>query len=250
LTQTIYAIGDIHGHLDQLKRVHALIDQDQIAQGIKGAKVVHIGDLTDRGRNSRGVIEHLLNGRASGKNWTVIKGNHDRLFQKFVDEPSWVDHRLRSDYNWLHPRMGGQETLASYGINATAERSWLDLATEARDTVPATHIDFLRDLPLYHQHDDLLFVHAGIRPDVEIGDQDKDDLMWIRAGFLDHTASFGPLVVHGHTMVHTVENHGNRLNIDTGAGRGDALSGVVIEGRQIWVLEPQGRRLLSPQTPA
>jgi serine/threonine protein phosphatase 1 len=246
LSNPIYAIGDIHGHLDQLRRVHDLIGRDQLAQGLSNAPVVHIGDLTDRGPNSRGVIEFLMTGRAAGQNWTVIKGNHDRFFQMFVEDPNWSDKRLRTDLNWLHPRMGGLETLASYGIDATAERSWLDLATEAQGAVPPSHIEFLASLPLYYQTEGLLFVHAGIRPGIAIVDQVEDDLMWIRDGFLDHTGSFGHLVIHGHTMVHQVDYRSNRLNIDTGAGRGDDLSAVVIEDGQVYLLSPQGRTLLRP----
>lgn len=250
MNMAIYAIGDIHGHLDELLRVHELITMDQAKFSHQGASTVHIGDLTDRGPDSKGVLDHLITGRADGQPWIVIKGNHDRLFHKFYDDPNWVDRRLRSDLTWLHTRMGGLNTLASYGVDATAELGLLDLWAQAREKVPAAHMDFLRDLPLYHEHLELLFVHAGIRPGVAISHQVEGDLMWIRDDFLNHKASFGSLVVHGHTMVHQVEHHGNRLNIDTGAGRGDALSAVVIEEGKAWVLEQQGRRLLNPQTTA
>ncbi|NOX73778.1 MAG: serine/threonine protein phosphatase [Alphaproteobacteria bacterium] len=246
----IYAIGDIHGHINQLKRVHELIERDQATQGYDNAKVVHIGDLTDRGPDSRGVIQHLIDGREAGKNWITIKGNHDRFFQMFVEDPDWSDRCLRPELTWLHPRMGGLETLKSYGIDATAQRNWFDLATEAQGKVPPDHTEFLRDLPLYHEHDELLFVHAGLRPGIAIKDQNADDLMWMREPFLAHKASFGPLVIHGHTMVSGVEHHGNRVNIDTGAGRGNDLSAVLIEGRKVWLLEQHGRRLLEPQKTA
>jgi diadenosine tetraphosphatase ApaH/serine/threonine PP2A family protein phosphatase len=246
MTKPVYAIGDIHGHLDQLQRVHSLIEQDQATQGYDNAPVVHIGDLTDRGPDSRGVIQHLIEGREAGKNWTIIKGNHDRFFQMFVQDPAWVDVHLRPELTWLHQRMGGLETLKSYGIEATANRSWLDLASEAQAKVPAAHTAFLRGLPLYHRHGELLFVHAGLRPDVPIEDQTETELMWMREPFLSHKGSHGSLVVHGHTMVDHVEHHGNRVNIDTGAGRGDDLSAVVIEGRQVFVLQDIGRQPLAP----
>jgi diadenosine tetraphosphatase ApaH/serine/threonine PP2A family protein phosphatase len=246
MTTPIYAIGDIHGHLDQLLRVHDLIEQDQAAQGYDNAPVVHIGDLTDRGPDSRGVIQHLIDGRAAGRNWIIIKGNHDRFFQMFVEDPNWVDTRLRPELTWLHQRMGGLETLKSYGIDATATRTWLDLASEAQAIVPPAQTAFLRGLPLYHQHEDLLFVHAGLQPNVAIEDQTENDLMWMREPFLSHKESHGPLIIHGHTMVDLVEHQGNRVNIDTGAGRGDDLSTVVIERRKVWLLTNTGRHLLAP----
>jgi diadenosine tetraphosphatase ApaH/serine/threonine PP2A family protein phosphatase len=246
MTTPVYAIGDIHGHLDQLLRVHELIEQDQAKQSYDNAPVVHIGDLTDRGPDSRGVIQNLIDGREAGKNWIIIKGNHDRFFQMFVQDPNWVDTHLRPELTWLHQRMGGLETLKSYGIDAIATRTWLDLASEAQAKVPAAHTAFLRGLPLYHRHEDLLFVHAGLRPAVALEDQAENDLMWMREPFLSHRESHGPLVIHGHTMVDQVEHHGNRVNIDTGAGRGDDLSAVVIEGRTLWLLTNTGRHLLEP----
>ncbi len=246
MSAPVYAVGDIHGHLDQLKRVHDLIERDQATHGHDNAPVVHIGDLTDRGPDSRGVIQHLLDGLAAGRNWITIKGNHDRFFQMFIENPDWTDRCLRPGLTWLHHRMGGLATLASYGIDASSSRTWHDLADEARAKVPAVHTAFLRSLPLYHEHCDVLFVHAGLRPNVPLKGQLEDDLLWIRDLFLGCQDSFGPLVVHGHTMVEQVQHHGNRINIDTGAGRGDELSAVVIEGRAVWKLEPHGRRALEP----
>ena len=59
----IYAIGDVHGQLDMLRGVHDLIERD----GGAGAQVVHVGDLIDRGPDSRGVVDHLLRGLQAGR---------------------------------------------------------------------------------------------------------------------------------------------------------------------------------------
>ena len=45
----IYAIGDIHGHLDRLKAAHALIAEDRARAGGAAGRTVHVGDLVDRG---------------------------------------------------------------------------------------------------------------------------------------------------------------------------------------------------------
>ncbi|MFN7053431.1 MAG: metallophosphoesterase, partial [Gemmobacter sp.] len=102
-----YAIGDIHGHLDLLKAAHALIAADRAAIGDTEAPVVHIGDLVDRGPDSRGVIDFLMQGQAMGAPWVVLKGNHDRLFTLFMADPHDSDACLRADLAWLHPRLGG-----------------------------------------------------------------------------------------------------------------------------------------------
>ena len=76
----IYAVGDIHGYLDQLDRALALIQAD----GGPDAQIVFVGDYTDRGPDSRGVIQRLLDGVNAGRPWHVLRGNHDRMFTRFV----------------------------------------------------------------------------------------------------------------------------------------------------------------------
>jgi serine/threonine protein phosphatase 1 len=87
-------------------------------------------------------------------------------------------------------------------------------------------------------------VHAGIRPGISLENQTETDLVWIRDRFLTATASFGPLVVHGHTAIDAATHYGNRLNLDSGAAYGGPLSAVVIEGRNAALLTRQGRQRL------
>lgn len=244
-TGPIYAVGDVHGHLDQLRRVHDLIEADRAGEGLRDASVIHIGDLCDRGPDTRGVIDFLLTGLAAGQPWTILKGNHDRMFARYLEPDAWHDPHLWPGLFWQHPRLGGLETLRSYGVevdDTVPDR----IHGQARQLVPDEHVEFLQTLPLMHRHGDIVFVHAGIRPGVALDEQWQDDLLWIRDEFLDDPRDHGAFVVHGHTMVPGVGHHGNRLNIDTGAGRGDALSVVVLEGRQVWQLTPRGRQPVVP----
>lgn len=243
-----YAIGDIHGHRDKLAALHGLIDSDRALCGDSDAPVVHIGDLVDRGPDSRGVIDYLLAGQENGAPWVMLKGNHDRMMQGFLDDPDYHDKGLRTDLHWLDPRLGGAETLASYGVTGAGERLLFDVFDEAQAKVPAAHRRFLNRLPAYYLRGTCLFVHAGVRPGVDLHDQTADDLLWIRKGFLEDGRDHGVLVVHGHTPVDAVTHHGNRLNIDTGAGYGKAMSAVVIEGRDVWQLTPKGRIAVRPET--
>lgn len=241
-----YAIGDIHGHLDKLQALHSLIAEDRRIYGAADAQVVHIGDLVDRGPDSRGVIDFLIAGLERGEDWVVLKGNHDRMFRGFLDDPDYHDPRLRRDLWWLHERLGGVTTLASYGIADAGERVLHDLCAEARGKVPPAHLAFLDMLRPWHLRGSTLFTHAGVRPGVDLHDQTEDDLLWIRNEFLNDDRDHGALIVHGHTPVPAVTHHGNRLNIDTGAGYGDALSGVVIEDTRIFQLTPSGRKEVRP----
>lgn len=246
--ERVYAVGDIHGHLDKLQAVHALIADDRAACGDQNAPVVHIGDLVDRGPDAKAVIDLLIDGQARGENWIVLKGNHDRMMEMFLRDPPMVDTQLLIDYNWLHPRIGGIETLASYGVEVPEGIRTYQLHPRARAAVPVAHRAFLRNLPSYHQIGDLFFAHAGIRPGVALVDQTEDDLIWIRKEFHISDADHGALIVHGHTPVKAVTHYGNRVNIDTGAGHGKTLSAVVIEGRDVWLLTPTGRVAIAPES--
>lgn len=245
-----YAIGDIHGQLDRLREAHALIAADRLRTGDAAAPVIHVGDLVDRGPDSRGVIDHLIAGLDAGAPWVVLKGNHDRMFSGFLDDFDYQDKGLRPELHWFDARLGGAATLASYGVGGVGERFISDIHAEALAKVPARHRAFLADLPLFHIGGAALFVHAGIRPGVDLHDQTADDLLWIRRDFLEDARDHGALVVHGHTVVDEPMHYGNRLNIDSGAGYGRALSAVVIEGRDAWLLTGTGRVAIVPRLQA
>ncbi|HSF63145.1 MAG TPA: metallophosphoesterase [Paracoccaceae bacterium] len=239
-----YAIGDIHGHLDLLRAAHDRIADDQARHG--PGQVVHLGDLVDRGPDCRGVVDWLMAGIAGGQDWVVLKGNHDRMCSLFLAAPPAQDPRLRGDLSWLHPRIGGAETLASYGVRSAADRPVAAVHADAVVAVPQAHRDFLAGLPVWHRANGCLFVHAGIRPGVPLAEQTEDDLLWIRDIFLDDPRDHGALVVHGHTAIDRPTHYGNRLNLDSGAAYGGPLSVVVIEGGRVFHLTDRGRQPLEP----
>jgi serine/threonine protein phosphatase 1 len=236
-----YAIGDIHGHLDRLIEAHRLIEADRAAHGQADAPVVHVGDLVDRGPDSRGVVDFLSRGTAEGKNWITLLGNHDRMFAGFLAHPDFHDPGLRQDLHWFDYRLGGEETLASYGVPDAGSRLLFDVHAEAQARVPAEHRRFLGTLQRHFLRGEALFVHAGVRPGVPLAEQTEDDLVWIRRGFLDDPQDHGALVVHGHTAIGEATHYGNRLNIDSSVAYGGTLSAVVIEGREAWLLTEEGR---------
>lgn len=239
----IYAIGDVHGELKMLQCAITHIEAD----GGADAQVVFLGDYVDRGAHSKGVIEFLIEGLAAGKNWLCLLGNHDRMFSLFMQNHPQADPRLPRQYTWLHDRLGGKQTLASYGIDAGDDDRFRDVHKRARATVPETHLEFLASLEYFHQEGDLLFVHAGIRPGVPLRQQDKNDLIWIRGDFLESKKQHPCLVVHGHTPVQAARHYGNRVCLDTGAGYGRQLTCAVFEGGDCWLLSEAGRTPLLPE---
>ena len=232
---TIYAIGDIHGHLDKLRAAHDLIEADRAREGTREAPVIHVGDLVDRGPDSAGVVGTLAELVAGDARCHVLLGNHDLMFREFLaTRPGrW------SDSPYLSSGIGGRSTLESYGLDTTLPARKLHDA--AQDAVPEAHRRFLAELPRLHETAECIFVHAGIQPGIPLAEQNPADLIWIRDQFLFDTRDHGRLVVHGHTPVARVEHHGNRLAIDTGAAWEGDLSAVVLEGREAWVLTGSGR---------
>lgn len=244
-----YIVGDIHGQLELLKAAHERIARDDAAHG-GGGQVIHVGDLLDRGPDSRGMVDYLMQGQAEGQPWTVLKGNHDRFLPRFVCDPAWIDPGLVSGKHWLdHASLGAAQTMASYGIESLG-RDHAEVLGEVMIKVPAAHLHWLDELPLWHLLPDALIVHAGIRPGVELALQAEQDLLWIRSGFLDDTTDHGLLVVHGHTVVDRVTHYGNRLAVDTGAAYGGPLSVVVLDETGQHLVGDAGREPIAHALPA
>jgi serine/threonine protein phosphatase 1 len=238
----LYAIGDIHGQSAELDRALSLVDTD----GGPDARIVFLGDYTDRGPDSRGVLDRLIAGRDDGRDWTFLKGNHDRMFEWFMEPEPRFETWLPVELGWLHPRLGGDTTLTSYGVEFTPRSRLSRVHADARARVPESHVAFLQSLALSHETDALFFAHAGIRPGVPLAEQAEEDLLWIRAEFHEHPGPHPKLVVHGHTPVDRAMHYGNRVNLDSGAGYGNPLSTAVFEGTDCWLLTDKGRVPLTP----
>ncbi|AVW92632.1 metallophosphoesterase family protein [Celeribacter baekdonensis] len=244
----IYAIGDIHGQLDMLKAAHKRIEADKVRVGDPDAKIIHLGDYVDRGPDSNGVIQYLMDGIAAGQPWLAIRGNHDRMFTRFVRHGIAHDAQIKSGKSWLHPALGGVETLASYGVEAK-DGDFELCHMRAHKGVPTAHLDFIENLPLTHQWGNYLFVHAGIRPGVALEDQEEEDLIWIREGWLDYHGTLPAMVVHGHTALDEPTHFGNRIDIDSGAGYGHPMTTLVIEHGHEEVVTETGRKPLTHAKP-
>jgi serine/threonine protein phosphatase 1 len=224
----IYAIGDIHGRADLLMETIAHIDDDLERRPIGHAVEVYLGDYIDRGPDSKSVID-LLAVRLVQNHAVCLRGNHEALMEGFLRDPS----NLRP---WL--QLGGMPTLASYGVELRREgiETQTDLHRRFRSSFPRAHQLFLQCLRYSFRCGDFLFVHAGIRPDTPIDQQDLHDLLWIRHEFLDSAEDHGNFIVHGHTPVPHPDIRHNRVNIDTGAWRTGTLTCIAIEGTTILVL--------------
>ena len=224
----LYAVGDTHGHLALARALFNRIEADLASAPVKRHRIVMLGDYCDRGPETRGLIDFLIE-RQNRHDMVFLLGNHD---QRLVEFPDMADEIGEA---FLH--FGGRETLASYGVDADGASSLRAAGKAFARAMPASHRRFFENALLSHEEGDYFFCHAGVKPGVPLASQEPKDLLWIRHEFLQHQGDFGKVVVHGHTPWNRVDIQPNRINVDTGAYETGILSCVVLEGRDIRVLQ-------------
>jgi serine/threonine protein phosphatase 1 len=226
-----YVVGDIHGRLDLLEALLDTIHSDLAERPPQKALLVFVGDLIDRGPSSAQVVERLRTYSHDGVRPVFLLGNHEEVLLRILDgEASLIE-------SWL--RFGGAQCLKSYGCDAGALTAMTDVQKleAVREAIPPEHVDFLKGFADTFRFGDYLFVHAGIRPGVDLEEQRQSDLRWIREPFLRDETDHGFVVVHGHTISQEVEERPNRIGIDTGAYATGILTALAIEGEERWLLD-------------
>jgi serine/threonine protein phosphatase 1 len=226
----IYAIGDIHGRLDLLDRLLAAIEADDANRPRADTQTIFLGDLIDRGPSSAQVVERTLALSKSGGNCRFLLGNHEEVFLK----------AMRGDQKALafFTRIGGRETITSYGVSEEEYRTsdYPELMAMLRERVPAEHLSFLESFEDLITIGDYAFVHAGIRPTELLAHQRPSDLRWIREEFLSHDGALEKVIVHGHTITEEVEMREYRIGLDTGAYKSGRLTAMGFEGNERWII--------------
>ncbi|NUR45119.1 MAG: serine/threonine protein phosphatase [Sphingomonas sp.] len=226
-----YAVGDIHGRVDLLEHLLAKIHADLQRRPARKTLLVFVGDLIDRGPSSAQVIERLRCYHRDGVKPVFLLGNHEEVMLRALAGDSTVVE------SWL--QFGGLQCLQSYGVTLAKlrGRSAEEVIEIVRAVVPREHVEFLETFADSCRFGDYLFVHAGIRPGIEVDQQSQSDLRWIREPFLFDERDHGFLVVHGHTITDEVEERPNRIGIDTGAYRSGLLTALAIEGTERWLID-------------
>jgi serine/threonine protein phosphatase 1 len=198
----IFVIGDIHGCFDKLRTLMRKIPID-----LKQDKLIFIGDYIDRGSQSFKVLEYLINLKKRSPDIIFLKGNHEAMLENYL---SGVDR-------FTYLRNGGQKTLDDY-LNQKVHTG--------SSPVPQDHMAFFKSLVIYHQTEDYIFVHAGLRKKIPLEEQKSEDLLWIRNAFISTDYDFGKRVIFGHTPFQKPLVEKNKIGIDTGAVFGNKLSCV------------------------
>ncbi|WP_018996651.1 metallophosphoesterase family protein [Hirschia maritima] len=219
----VYAIGDIHGRADLLKKLMEKIREDVAKSNDPETRnaVVFLGDYIDRGFQSRQVIDLLVGDEYKEFDLRFLKGNHEETFQEFL---------MNSGIGQRWSQYGGIETLVSYNVQPPRGRDNFDGWEQARldlvEKIPLSHRSFLETLEVCLVLGDYVFVHAGLRPGRSLEEQSEKDLMWIRDDFLYHKDAFEKVVVHGHTPINEPHRDFRRISVDTGAYMSSKLTAV------------------------
>lgn len=174
-----YAIPDLHGRLDLLERGVSRIVAHASNQT---ARVVTLGDYIDRGPNSRGVIEFLMNWSFPNLELIALRGNHEAMMWEACNnlvEVGW----------WI--KNGGAETLGSYGGEYR-------LGLPLQSMIPNRHLQWIDQLPLLHADFHRIFVHAGVDPRFPLKQQSNRTLLWKRYPKGANSGHGNRHVVHGH----------------------------------------------------
>ena len=219
-------ISDIHGCIDPLNQMLDLIEYNSIDD-----QLILLGDYVDRGPDSKAVVDKVIE-LVSLHHAIALRGNHD---QRFVD-------LINNDSTWIRSKFiehGGIQTLQSYcDINIVNNEISNEILNQAKDiikTLFAHHIDFLSQLPLYHEDHDHIYVHAGLNPNFkDWKNQPEHDFMYIKDEFIRHPfEDINKKVIFGHTR--TMDIHGtsdiwfskDKIGIDGGCAIGMQLNCLI-----------------------
>jgi len=208
-------VGDIHGCLDMLKRLVDKIGWDPGAD-----RLIFIGDYIDRGENSKGVIDFIIELKKDSQFVQCLIGNHEQMF---------LDYLSGSDLNSFIMN-GGLTTLRSY---KQAQRE------AGEPLIPASHLDYLTSLVTMVELDEYYVVHAGFRPGRPVEEQDLFDMVWIRDEFIYSNYDFGKTVIFGHTPLYAPMVLESKIGIDTGAVYGNRLTCLEVPERRFHSVTPK-----------
>src|SRR5689334_8831824 len=203
-----FAVGDIHGCYNKLL---AILAKCEAYAGSARYRLIFLGDYIDRGPNSRSVVELLIQLQSTWADVVCLAGNHEQMLVRSIEDPV-------ANAQWLNN--GGDETLDSY-----SEVGGMLLLQN--------HASLTSRLP--HKFDDglRLFVHAGVDVSKSLDDQSTEDLLWMREPFLSYNGTLDRLIVHGHTPTRDgPEVLAHRINVDTGAVYGGALTAAIFNDIQ------------------
>jgi serine/threonine protein phosphatase 1 len=258
----IFAIGDIHGRTDLLAAL--LEEAAREPRRAPRRVIVFLGDLIDRGPDSLGAIDLAIGGGARiGADETIaLMGNHETMMRLAVDPATARGDAIDALGTWA--MNGGDRFVAEFVDLDAAPTDAAALLSAIRASLPPRVAQWLEDLRPYWRSREILFVHAGVNPRVDLEaflatpwntplrrvDEDRH-WAWVRWPFLDHAPGpegwSGLFVVHGHTpndarphASHADQIKKFRLNLDAGSGLTGVAEMAIIRDDRAEVVTARG----------
>lgn len=191
--ERLFFIGDIHG----CNRTFRKLISDEI--GIrKTDRIICVGDYIDRGSDSKGVIDFILELKSNNYMVYTIRGNHEQML---------LDSKNDMNAYSLWIMNGGDTTLRDFNVESAAD-------------LDPVYTDFFKNTELYILEDDFIAVHAGLNFNTAAPLEDKKSMLWIRDYRVDTKFLGNRLLIHGHTPADgdfiKSQNFTSPFNIDGG----------------------------------
>ena len=182
-----WVIPDIHGCA---KTLSTLIE-NQIKPN-KNDHLIFLGDYIDRGPDSKGVIDYIMNLQQNEYNVTALLGNHEdyciRAYNADIKNKGFLGFRRKTKIQQEWEVYGGIQALDSFDVE------W------PRD-IPEKYIDWMLSLDYFIEVDDFIIVHAGLNFKKDDPFSDKRAMIWIRDFKVDNDKIPNKKVIHGHVPV-------------------------------------------------
>ncbi|HHB95113.1 MAG TPA: hypothetical protein ENK88_08210 [Campylobacterales bacterium] len=231
--QNHYIIGDIHGEFQKLLSLIEKLPKD--------GKLIFVGDLIDRGLQSREIIAYI---RAN--KYLVVRGNHEQFMiedgQKLIDKLLNGEEVTMSS-TWVFA--GGIETLLSYGLLEKQEDIYKFIKNLEGIEALQNDIEWMKSLPLYIEMENphnpklsIVISHASIGNFWNLKESNyKHFEFYIMTNRRRPSADTPIFNIYGHTNVPKVIIGSNFVSLDTGCGRTDGnakLSAYCVETQEVF----------------
>ena len=245
-TETVFAVGDVHGCARELKALLGAIGKAATAKGGDNHRLIFLGDLIDRGPDNLGVLRQWSEAEATPGIGHVdrLMGNHEQLLLLLVTASPYAE---KAEAKWRSESMGGEKVLEEMrqrvGDPEAAPSATLLAASLGEDATKKFYA-----MRSHVRLGNTVFLHAGLQPGADLDEylarpwmsETEATWAWIQQGFLDWKGGFGGiLVVHGHTpppkhrtLTGQSDPHlfqHDRLGLDGGSARSGFVTGAEVE---------------------
>lgn len=234
----ICAIGDVHGHFDQLMELMEDLTHNHDID-YREDIMVFLGDNVDGGPDTKKVLDWMLLNHKRYPHWKFLYGNHEDLMLDALDPK----HPVYGDY-YLWWSQGGRETLESYSREIDGDEYQKSIM-QPLDILPQEHLDFIKEMETWYETENYFFVHGGIVPGWSIEwckkKMTRYDMIWMREPFLESNFNWGKKIIFGHTIQWSRDPKKhlqpfimkNKIGIDTFAHNKGRLTAIILPEEKI-----------------